>query len=157
MMIHGRYELGALSTVLAMVAGYAALDLAGRMRAARGRARWFWLAGGASTMGLGIWSAEFIGMRALSVPEPAVYHYPTTVAGLLAAIAAAAVALITVSREGMGVEESLVGSLAMSAGLAAMHYLGVAAVRVPAGVEYVWGMIVPSLGVTIAFSLAALF
>jgi len=156
-MIHARYELGALSIVLAMVAGYAALDLAGRMRAARGRARWFWLAGGASTMGLGIWSAEFIGMRALSVPGPAVYHYPTTVAGLLAAIAAAAVALITVSREGMGVEESLVGSLAMSAGLAAMHYLGVAAVRVPAGVEYVWGMIVPSLVVTIAFSLAALF
>jgi len=157
-MIHVRYEyeLGVLSTGLAMVTGYATLDLASRVTVACGRARWFWLAGAATAMGLGIWSAQFVGMLALSLPAPAVYHYPMMAAALLAAIAAAAVALFMVSRERMDLDSSIVGSLVMAAGLAAMHYLGVAAVRVPAGMEYRWDVVLLSLVVTIAFSLAAL-
>lgn len=49
------YRLVTLSVVIAIFASYAALDLAGRVTAARGRVRAAWLMGGASAMGLGIW------------------------------------------------------------------------------------------------------
>ena len=50
--------LVALSVLIAIFASYAALDLAGRTRAARGASRWIWLTGGATAMGLGILLGE---------------------------------------------------------------------------------------------------
>src|SRR5947209_2100184 len=81
-----------LSVALAIFAAYAALDLAGRVTASRGRARALWLGGGAIAMGLGIWATHYIGMLAFSLPVPVLYHYPTVLLSLLAAIAASAVA-----------------------------------------------------------------
>jgi NO-binding membrane sensor protein with MHYT domain len=52
----GTYDLRlvALSVLIAICASYAALDLAGRVTAARGRALILWLLGGAGAMGMGI-------------------------------------------------------------------------------------------------------
>jgi two-component system cell cycle sensor histidine kinase/response regulator CckA len=58
------YRLVALVLAIAICASYAAFDLAGRVTAARGRARVIWLIGGAAAMGLGIWSMHYIGMPA---------------------------------------------------------------------------------------------
>src|SRR5256885_3789832 len=52
-------------------------DLAGRTTAARGRIRLTWLAGGATAMGIGIWSMHYIGMLAFSLPVPVLYDWPT--------------------------------------------------------------------------------
>jgi NO-binding membrane sensor protein with MHYT domain len=62
------YRLVALSVLIAVLASYAALDLAGRVTAARGRRRFIWLVGGATAMGMGIWSMHYIGMLAYSLP-----------------------------------------------------------------------------------------
>src|SRR5260370_16848790 len=77
--LRGHYNPGlvALSVVIATVASGAALDLAGRVTAARGRARAWWLAGGAFAMGLGIWSMHYVGMLAFSLPVPVPYAVPT--------------------------------------------------------------------------------
>ncbi len=157
-MLHGTYDyrLVALSVVLAIFASYVALDLAGRVTAARRWARVFWLAGGATSMGLGIWSMHYIGMLAFTLPVPVLYHYPTVVLSLLAAIAASAVALVTVSRERMGVMQEIVGSLIMGSGIAAMHYIGMAAMRLPAMMEYRWGLVILSIVLAIVISLVAL-
>jgi NO-binding membrane sensor protein with MHYT domain len=45
------YRLVALSVLIAVLASYAALDLAGRVTTARGRARLIWLTAGSMTMG----------------------------------------------------------------------------------------------------------
>ena len=52
MSIPGSYDwrMVALSVLIAMVASYATLDLAGRVTAARDHARVYWLAGGAASM-----------------------------------------------------------------------------------------------------------
>lgn len=157
-MLHGTYDyrLVALSVVLAMFASYAALDLAGRVTAARRWTRVFWLAGGATSMGLGIWSMHYIGMLAFSLPVPVLYHYPTVILSLLAAIAASAVALFTVSRESMSVAQEAIGSLIMGSGIAAMHYIGMAAMRVPAMMEYRWGLVALSVALAVGISLVAL-
>src|SRR6266849_322039 len=88
--------------LVAISASYAALDLAGRTTAARGRARLAWLIGGATAMGIGIWSMHYIGMLAFSLPVPVLYDWPTVLLSLLAAVIAAAVALFVVSRQRMG-------------------------------------------------------
>ncbi len=157
-MLQGNYNywLVVLSVVLAMFAAFAALDLAGRLTAAHHWARGLWLAGGAVSMGLGIWSMHYIGMLAFNLPVPVLYHYPTVLASLLAAIAASAVALYTVSRERMSVRSCLLGGVAMGSGIAAMHYIGMAAMRLPAMMEYHWPTVALSVVLAIVISLVAL-
>lgn len=157
-MIQGSYDywLVALSVGIAMLSAYAALDLAGRVTVARHGARVYWLTGGAISMGVGIWAMHYIGMVAFDLPVPVLYHYPTVVLSLLAAIAASAVALYTVSRERMGVAQQVVGSLIMGTGIAAMHYIGMAAMRLPAMMEYRWGLVALSIALAILISLVAL-
>ena len=158
LILHGSYDhrLVAFSVVLAMFASYAALDLAGRVAAAKHWTRVVWLAGGATSMGLGIWAMHYVGMLAFSLPVPVAYHYPTVILSLLLAIAASAAALFTVSRERMGVAQQLAGGLVMGGGIAAMHYVGLAAMRVAATMEYRWSLVGVSIGLAVAASLAAL-
>src|SRR5690242_14403509 len=92
------YRLVTLSVLIAICASYAALDLAGRTTAASGRIRPAWLAGGATAMGVGIWSMHYIGMLAFSLPVQVLYDWPTVLLSLVAAVFAAAVALFVVSR-----------------------------------------------------------
>jgi len=139
-----------------MLAAYAALDLAGRVTAARARTKALWLAGGATAMGLGIWTMHYIGMLALTLPVPVLYHCPTVGLSLLAAIAASAVALFTVSRERMGVKQEIAGSLVMGGGIAEMHYIGMAAMRLPAMMQYRWSLVALSVVLAVAISLVAL-
>ncbi len=67
--MQGSYNLWlvALSYVVAVVASYTALELARRVAHTRGAARG-WLAAGAISMGIGIWTMHFIGMLAFSLP-----------------------------------------------------------------------------------------
>jgi two-component system, sensor histidine kinase and response regulator len=130
------YRLVVLSIAIAIFASYAALDLAGRVTAARGFARTAWLGGGATAMGLGIWSMHYIGMLAFGMGMPVLYDWPTVLASLLAAILASAVALFVVSREKMTIWNAALGSVFMGSGIALMHYIGMAAMRMSAVVHY---------------------
>src|SRR2546426_1285654 len=115
-----------------MVASYAALDLAARVTAAAGSTRALWLLGGAGAMGTGIWSMHYLGMLAFVLPIPVAYHWPTVLLSLLAAILASVIALHVVSRQHMSVSRVVAGSVLMGAGIAGMHYIGMAAMRLPA-------------------------
>jgi len=150
----GSYNPGlvALSVVIAILASGAALDLANRVTMARGRARALWLAGGAIAMGSGIWSMHYVGMLAFRLPVPVLYDVPTVLASLLAAVFASAVALFVVSRAALGLGRVLAGSSAMGAGIVAMHYTGMAAMRMPATITY--NPVVFTLSVVIAIVVA---
>src|SRR2546427_9525411 len=128
--------LVALSIVIAILASYAALDLARRLTAAQGRARILWLTGGATAMGFGIWSMHYIGMLAFRLPIPVQYDWPTVLLSLVAAIVASGIALFVVSRSRMGMFRAVLGSLFMGGGIAAMHYTGMAAMRLSAMCSY---------------------
>jgi two-component system, cell cycle sensor histidine kinase and response regulator CckA len=159
MALVGSYSqrLVALSVVIAIFASYAALDLAGRVTAARGVARAIWLMGGASAMGLGIWSMHYIGMLAFSLPIPVFYDWPTVVLSLLAAILASAVALYVVSRELMGAWRAVAGSIPMGAGIAAMHYIGMDAMRLAAMCHFDVALVTLSVVLAIVISFVALW
>jgi PAS domain S-box-containing protein len=151
------YRLVVLSVLIAIGASYAALDLAARITAASGRARLAWLTGGAAAMGVGIWSMHYIGMLAFSLPVPVLYDWPTVLWSLVAAIFAAAVALFVVSRKNMGWPRVLAGSAIMGAGIATMHYTGMAAMRLSAVCSYDPLLLTLSVVFAIGISLAAIW
>jgi PAS domain S-box-containing protein len=144
------------SVLVAIASSYVALDLTGRVTAARGRVRLAWLGGGAFAMGIGIWEMHFKGMLAFHLPIPVEYHWPTTLAALWVAILASAIALHLASRPKMGWDLALRCSLFVSAGIAGMHYLGMAAMRLPAIRQYSPVLVTVSILLAILFSLTAL-
>ena len=150
----GSYDLWlvALSVVIAVLAAGAALDVAARVTATRGRARAAWLVGGAFAMGLGIWSMHYTGMLAFRLPVAVLYHAPTVALSLLAAILASVVALHVASRERLSLARTAVGSLVMGSGIAAMHYIGMAAMRLPATAR--WHPVLVTLSVLIAIGVS---
>ncbi len=157
--LHGSYDyrLVALSVFIAMIASYAALDLGGRVTASRGRLRLIWLVGGASAMGTGIWSMHYIGMLAYSLSVTVLYDWPTVLWSLLAAVAASAIALFVVSRKKMGGMSIAIGGLLMGIGIAAMHYIGMEAMRLPAMCSYSPELVFLSVLLAILISLVALW
>jgi diguanylate cyclase (GGDEF)-like protein/PAS domain S-box-containing protein len=154
----GSYDYGlvTLSVMLAMLASYAALDLAGRVTSAQGRARAIWLGCGAAAMGLGIWAMHYVGMLALTMAVPVYYNLATVVLSLLAAIGASGVALFVVSRPKMGVWQEAAGSMVMGSGIAAMHYIGMDAMRCAAVIVYDIRLVALSIALAIAISFVAL-
>ena len=87
-------------------------------------------------MGLGIWAMHYIGMLAFSMPIPVLYDLPTVGLSLLAAIIASGIALHILSRPELRWPQQVLGSLTMGSGIAAMHYIGMAAMRMPARIHY---------------------
>src|SRR5579863_1460556 len=151
------YALVALSVFIAVFASYAALDLASRVTAAGGWTRALWVLGGACAMGTGIWSMHYIGMLAFILPIPVAYHWPTVLLSLFAAILASAVALYVVSRQKMGASQAVAGSVLMGAGIASMHYIGMAAMRLRAICQFNSSLVVLSVAFAVLISLAALW
>jgi len=151
------YRLVALSVVIAVMASYAALDLGGRVTSARGQARYLWLSGGATAMGIGIWSMHYVGMLAFHLPVPTEYDWPTVLLSLLAAIFASAVALFVVSREQMRFFQALLGGVLMGGAIAGMHYIGMAAMRASAMCHYSPLLVSLSVVLAVLISVAALW
>jgi PAS domain S-box-containing protein len=149
-------RLVALSVLIAILAAHAALDLAGRTAAARGNLRFAWLACGAFAMGFGIWSMHYIGMLALKLGVPILYDFPTVALSLLAAMFGAATALWIVSRKELSVISVAFGSLVMGAAICAMHYVGMAAMRLPAMCHYNSIIVRVSILIAVIVSAAAM-
>jgi two-component system, sensor histidine kinase and response regulator len=146
----------ALSIVIAICASYAALDLAGRTAASWGRVRLAWISGGASAMGLGIWSMQYIGMLALSLPIRVLYDLPTVVLSLIAAIFSSALALWLVSRDTLRMGPVVAASLVMGAGISAMHYIGMAAMCLPATCHFEPRIVAVPIVIAVIVSVVAL-
>jgi PAS domain S-box-containing protein len=154
----GSYNYGevARSILIAFAASYAALDLGGRVTAARGWARAAWLTGGAIAMGIGIWAMHFKGMLAFHLPVKVAYHWPTVLASLVIGVLASAIALYVATRQKMGPAEAWTGSLIIGGGIAAMHYVGMAAMRMAAVARFDPLVVALSVVLAILFSRLAL-
>ena len=148
--------LVALSVAIAICAAFAALDLAGRITVARGWERLAWLAGGAVAMGSGTWAMHYAGMLAYRLPMRVYYHLPTVGVSLLAGIGASLAALYVVSRPQMTLANALAGSLAMGGGIASMHYIGMAAMRLAAMHHYNPWVFALSVVLAVGIALTAL-
>ena len=157
-MVSGSYSLTLVlvSLCIAILASYTALDLTGRIATARGRAVYLWMGGGALAMGFGVWSMHFIGMLALSLPIELGYDVALTAWSLLVAVLSSGFALWLVSQPRLPALQLLFGALVMGAGISAMHYSGMAALRMQPGIEYDPVLFGLSLFIAVGASAAAL-
>lgn len=145
-----------LSVLIAVFASYTALDLASRVTLAEGRVVLYWLIGGAFSMGIGIWSMHFIGMLAFHLPIPLSYDVPITLASVLPAIAAAGLALFMIRRGATEWRTLLTSGVLMGMGIVAMHYSGMAAMRMQPPIRYDPALFGLSVLIAIVASSAAL-
>jgi diguanylate cyclase len=156
--IHHTAGLVIVSVLLSIGASLAALSLSDRVRAATSVGpRRFWLTSGSVAMGVGIWSMHYLGMLALTLPVPIFYFWPAVLLSLLLAIAASSVALSVVSRETLTTRRLLGGGLMMGAGIGAMHYTGMAAMRSSAMEHYNLWIVALSVFTAAGFSWLALW
>jgi diguanylate cyclase (GGDEF)-like protein/PAS domain S-box-containing protein len=156
--LHGTHDMAIvfLSYIIAVAASYTALDLAGRVSAAKGRGRRaLWLVGGATSMGFGIWSMHFVGMLAFQLSVPIAYDFVLVLLSILVAFLASLIALYVVRSNELKLKQLMIGGLLMAAGIVAMHYIGMAAMRV--GIYYEPGLFMLSIVIAIVASIAALW
>lgn len=149
--------LVALSVVIATIASYTALDLAGRVSARQGLWSRLWLLGGALSMGSGIWAMHFIGMLAFQLPIPVAYDTPLNLASWVIAVAVSGVALFVVRRPALTGPNLSAGGALMGVGIASMHYTGMAAMRMSPPIQYDPLLFVASVMIAAGASLAALW
>ncbi len=158
-MLIGSYStsLVVISLCVAMLASYTALDLAGRIATTKGRAVYLWITGGAAAMGVGIWSMHFIGMLALRLPFALGFDLGITALSLLIAVLSSGFALWLVSQPRLPAWQLAFGALVMGAGIASMHYTGMAAMRMTPGIDYDPTLFGASLLIAVVASGAALW
>jgi signal transduction histidine kinase len=148
--------LVAISVAIAVLASYVALDFTERLRRASGRVRGLWWLGGAVAMGVGIWSMHFVGMLALQLPVAMHYDVPLVGLSVIVAIAASALGLHVGSRPELPGRVLAESAVLMGAAISGMHYIGMAAMIIPAPIQWNWLLVTGSIFIAVVASLAAL-
>ena len=144
------------SYFIATCAAYVALAVTQRMVVSTGL-RPLWLSLGALSMAGGIWSMHFVGMLAFKLPIPVGYDAPLTLLSLVIALGVCLFALNEVTRSELSTNRLLLGGLLMGLGVAAMHYTGMAAMKMQPAITYDPTLFAASLIIAIVASIAALW
>ncbi|MHC5705507.1 MHYT domain-containing protein [Streptomyces tirandamycinicus] len=153
---------GWLTPVLsyAMACIGAALGLRCTVRAldATGRSRRNWLLTAASAIGTGIWTMHFVAMLGFGVTGTDIrYNVPLTILSLVVAVAVVGVGVFAVGHSRERVRALLLGGLTTGLGVASMHYLGMAALRLHGDVSYDPLLVVLSVVIAVVAATAALW
>lgn len=147
-----------LSFFIAMLGSYVALECAVRIRGRDGKPRFGYVASAAVAIGgVAIWSMHFIGMTALNVAVPVGYDGLITLVSLVAAVVVAGIALWFVGRSEFRWSALLIGGTGTGLGVAVMHYLGMAAMRMPARIVWSTPIVLLSIVIAIVASIVALW
>ncbi|MBW8881344.1 MAG: PAS domain S-box protein, partial [Asticcacaulis sp.] len=144
--LRDQHDLGlvVLAAIICLTSSFAAIQLMqAALRAETGRKlRWLCLAG--ATTGFGVWATHFIAMLAYNPGIRFGFDITLTLASLLVAVivtgAGMALAVYRPFRHADWAGGALVGS-----GIGAMHFIGMAAVEVPARIQLAPDLVIASL------------
>ncbi|HET8680835.1 MAG TPA: MHYT domain-containing protein [Micromonosporaceae bacterium] len=149
-----------LSFAFSVLGSLLALSCTARARNLREpvrRARWLLLASWALG-GTGVWVMHFTAMLGFSVPSSLVrYDVPLTVASWAAAITMVGVGLFVAGMGHPSILKILLGGLLTGLGVAAMHYIGMAAMRVNGDIGYDRGLVAASVAIAVVAATVALW
>ncbi|MFC1420296.1 MHYT domain-containing protein [Streptacidiphilus cavernicola] len=147
-----------LSYAMAVFGSALGLRCMVRAVAAEGRSRRNWLLTGASSIGVGIWTMHFIGMLGFAVVGTEIrYNVPLTLLSLLVAILFVGAGAFAVGYGRHRGRALLLGGLTTGSGVAAMHYLGMYALRLNGTVGYRPVLVGVSVAIAAVASTAALW
>jgi NO-binding membrane sensor protein with MHYT domain len=149
-----------LSYVLAVLGSFLGLLCTARIRTAAGpRQRAWWLVLAAIAIGgTAVWTMHFIAMLGFGVGGTQIrYDVPMTVASAMIAVAAVGVGLFIVGYGRASVPRILAGGLFAGLGVAAMHYTGMAAMRLNGQVRYDGPLLLLSVLIAVVAATTALW
>jgi diguanylate cyclase len=121
-------RLVVLAAVICTLASFAAISLLHHVRRSHPRLARAWLAVAATSTGFGIWATHFIAMLAFEPGLPTAYNIVLTALSLAAAIVLTGIGLAVAVMPGAGL--AALGGAMVGAGIAAMHYTGMAAFEI---------------------------
>ncbi|MEU8522759.1 MHYT domain-containing protein [Streptomyces sp. NBC_01216] len=147
-----------LSYAMACLGGALGLRCTVRALETTGQSRRNWLLTAASALGTGIWTMHFVAMLGFGVTGTDIrYDVPLTVLSLLIAMAVVGVGVFAVVGVGDRLGSLLVGGLTTGVGVASMHYLGMAALRLHGQVRYDPVLVGLSVVIAVVAATAALW
>jgi NO-binding membrane sensor protein with MHYT domain len=141
-----------LSFLISILAAYTALITIVHARTnSLTRNRWLW--GGATVYGFGVWAMHFTGMSAFNMGQIKSYNLPLTGLSVIFAMLGAYAAFNIISRA-KGFGTSLFSGFCLGAGIGAMHYAGMFALRINGVVSF--DLIMVGVSVLVAVTIGTL-
>ncbi|MEO5806781.1 EAL domain-containing protein [Devosia sp.] len=143
-------RLVALAALICGLSSFAGMSLLSHARKASGAMKHAWLAVAAVSVGFGVWSTHFVAMLAYAIGMPTGYDVMTTLISLVVAICFAGAGFWWATVGARRSDAALGGAIA-GVGIAAMHYVGMSALKM--GGAIIWDPVLVSssliLGITI--------
>ena len=146
-----------LSILIACVASYTALAMNERAQQHSFFHRNFWLILASVAMGFGIWSMHFVGMSAYSLPVSMHYDRLLTIISIVPAMLASFLAFYIANQPRKFIWLYILAGIVMGLGISAMHYVGMAAMKMDALYVYDFWLFTASVVIAIVVSFVALF
>ncbi|WP_405997173.1 MHYT domain-containing protein [Streptomyces sp. NBC_00829] len=147
-----------LSYAMAVIGAALGLRCTVRALGTNGRSRRNWLITAASAIGTGIWTMHFVAMLGFAVRGTDIrYDVPLTFLSLLVAMLVVGAGVFCVGYGRDRVRSLLVGGLTTGLGVASMHYLGMAALRLHGSVRYDPILVAISVAIAVVAATAALW
>ncbi|MEV5436255.1 MHYT domain-containing protein [Streptomyces sp. NPDC052682] len=117
-----------------------------------------WLALGSAAIGSGIWTMHFVAMMGFTVKEtPVHYDMAMTFASLAVAIVMVGIGIFIVGYRGTRGTALFTGGTITGLGIASMHYLGMAGMRLDGNLEYNTATVAASVVIAMVAATAALW
>jgi NO-binding membrane sensor protein with MHYT domain len=147
-----------LAYVMACVGAALGLRCTARALESTGRSRRNWLINAAIAIGTGIWTMHFVAMLGFNVTGTDVrYDVPLTLLSLVVAIAVVGVGVFAVVYSQSKTFSVLTGGALSGLGIAVMHYVGMAAMRLSGAINYDPVVVVLSVVIAMGAATAALW
>ncbi|HEY4985721.1 MAG TPA: EAL domain-containing protein, partial [Bradyrhizobium sp.] len=132
-----------------------AVNLFQRARGNGGGTSLMWLGTAGAVTGCGVWSTHFIAMLAYTPGFPIRYDIATTVMSLIVAAVMTTAGFAT-ALLGNRRSQAILGGAMVGFGIAAMHYMGMASLRIPAEIVWMPDLVIASIVLGVCFGAAAL-
>jgi NO-binding membrane sensor protein with MHYT domain len=148
-----------LAFLMSCLGAFLGLRCTTRARSFEGWARTRWLLyGGVAIGAIGIWTMHFIAMLGFTVPGQTIrYNVPVTILSLLVAVGIVCAGLLIAGSGELRIGSLLAGGVITGLGVAVMHYLGMAAMRMSVKITYDPGLFILSIVIAIIAATAALW
>jgi NO-binding membrane sensor protein with MHYT domain len=122
------FRLVLVAGTICLLAAFTAFSIFEQARRAE-RRRWAWTALAGFVAGTGIWATHFVAMLAYRPHLPIGYDLALTLVSIAAAILITGAGWTAALRSGRG--GTLAAGTVIGAGIGTMHYIGMAAVKLP--------------------------
>lgn len=148
----------ALSYAMACIGAALGLHCTVRALETDGRSRRNWLITAASAIGTGIWTMHFVAMLGFGVSGTDIrFDVPLTLLSLVVAMVVVGLGVFAVGYSRDRSRALLLGGLTTGIGVASMHYLGMAALRLHGTVSYDPLLVALSVAIAVVAATAALW